>query len=471
MLSLTPLEIPEIVLCVASHVPKRCLIACVQVSKVWYRVFVPFLWKDIELSSRRPITPETMCNYRQFVKALRIDCSLMRERFPPSLPNLVSLAINYPLSEEDIFELVTRHPSLTHLGLTRTILPLSTQLLDRLNGFSNLKSLELNVLRVSESNIDMFWQLCTRLESLEVDTLRLGTKDSPSSLEFPHLRKLRVGYSFGLDIPLMLGFMQKCPNLQSFQWNMDFEGNHSFTPQFAQLISEGSWQHLQSVSTGILNDDEDLSAIIGSMQRITALETQFPLFTPAIMDLLRPHFSHLQTLDLHGAIGLTSEMVQEVMCSCPSLTTFKGSIIEATDIVEGRPWVCLRLKGLDLSFRFSHSTINRKQPLVLDQLSRLTRLEEMRVYSGRKEKKSQKALDLRLERGLGKLSTLRLLRVLDFDSAIQRMGEQEVDWMLKHWKSLDRIYGRLNTMEPGVHQALTERLRVHGVEVKDGAES
>jgi len=51
MLPLHPLETPEIVLHIASFVPERSLLVCVRVSKFWYRAFIPFVWKCIELDN------------------------------------------------------------------------------------------------------------------------------------------------------------------------------------------------------------------------------------------------------------------------------------------------------------------------------------------------------------------------------------------------------------------------------------
>ena len=147
-------------------------------------------------------------------------------------------------------------------------------------------------------------------------------------------------------------------------------------------------------------------------------------------------------------------MAQKVMSFCSLLTTLKGVTIDATDIVHGEPWVCLKLKVLQLEFRFDPSTIGHVQPLVLDQLSKLSRLEELQVFSWQQCQPEFEAFDLRLEHGIGKLSTLRLLRTFSFGIAKQEMREQEVDWILDHWKSLDRIKGTLNTIDPEINSTL-----------------
>jgi hypothetical protein len=131
------------------------------------------------------------------------------------------------------------------------------------------------------------------------------------------------------------------------------------------MIAEGTWPHLQSISARMFKHVDDLSRIVQSMQRITDFMTDELLFTPKLLGLLRPHFGHLQALNLTRNIGFTSVMALEVMCSCPSLTTFQGCDMDAIDIVDGRPWICLRLKFLDMGIRFEPSTALHMQPLVL----------------------------------------------------------------------------------------------------------
>ncbi|KAK3810132.1 MAG: hypothetical protein J3Q66DRAFT_404900 [Benniella sp.] len=154
-------------------------------------------------------------------------------------------------------------------------------------------------------------------------------------------------------------------------------------------------------------------------------------------------------------------MAQEVMSSCPSLTTFKGCNIRAIDIIRRRPWVCLKLKVLELRLLSDPSTLCQTQPLVFDQLSKLTLLQELYVYSW---EANGLMLDLRLEHRLERLSSLRSLRFLDLShTTMQSMRQQEIDWMLNHWKNLERVFGKLNT-KSSTHDALLKmRLKCGGI--------
>jgi hypothetical protein len=78
----------------------------------------------------------------------------------------------------------------------------------------------------------------------------------------------------------------------------------------------------------------------------------------------------------------------------------------------------------------------------------------------------QETFDLRLELGLDKLSTLRSLSVISFLDTEQKMGDEEVDWILEHWTSLMIANGALNTSKPRVDEALRGRLEERGIHTR-----
>jgi hypothetical protein len=222
-------------------------------------------------------------------------------------------------------------------------------------------------------------------------------------------------------------------------------------PGFAQLVAKKTWPDLDSLClVAHTVTDDALSKILGGMQRIISIEIHHSpaLLSLSSIDLLRAHFSKLKVLRYLRWSNNTGmfPMAQEILSSCPLLEEFTSTLIDATLVAKGKPWVCLRLKSLNLSFGFEPSTISRIQPLVLDQLSRLTRLRELRLW-GEKSitvmTDSWKPMDLRLESGLGKLSTLRALEIIVWAATDQRMGEQEIDWMVEHWKCLNIVNGNL----------------------------
>jgi hypothetical protein len=263
-------------------------------------------------------------------------------------------------------------------------------------------------------------------------------------------------------------FLQNCPNLTTLI--VQAEIHSDFVSSFCEMVRSGTWPSIENIfmwTEGLyVVPDDRFSKLLEGMKRITCLN--FPemkkSFGPRCMELLRPHFSYLKTLDFMLDSGLTSSMAQEILSSCPLLQEFAVDRIDATDVITGKPWVCMNLVLLSASFRFNPLMIQDHQPLVLDQLSRLTRMERLTLDGCRdsaSETESslafQETFDLRLRMGLNKLSTLKSLRYISFQSTRQIMGENEVDWINRHWKDLEGISGVFHSWKPDFSRELRER--------------
>ncbi|KAG0198347.1 hypothetical protein BGX31_004609, partial [Mortierella sp. GBA43] len=141
------------------------------------------------------------------------------------------------------------------------------------------------------------------------------------------------------------------------------------------------------------------------------------------------------------------------------LEVIETPVVNAKDIIEGKPWVCLSLRELRMGFRFAPTTLSLHQPLVFDQLSKLTQLENPTLSNLEADYDTDPTFDFRLEMGLDRLSTLVSLRVLDFCGSTQRMNEHDVDWMLENWTELTEVFGMLHYDDPVVNSELQRRLR------------
>ncbi|KAK3810144.1 MAG: hypothetical protein J3Q66DRAFT_373186 [Benniella sp.] len=465
MSSQNPLNVPDILWKVPQHVTGRSLLACVQVSKTWYQAFLPQIWKDIELTKNKPHPPGAIRGYMysRFVKTLRIRCALKREHSNLILPNLASLTVENANWDETLFKLVGNYPLLIHLDVRRYIGACSTRFLGILVGLHSLRDVKLMGLEVNDINANTFWQLCAQLERLDVSFQRISIQDIHPAMQFPRMRELRASDFPVGNVPWILEFMQRCPGLRSLG-SLAQDANQLLIPRVTPLVCTRTWPHLQSIALWTFSrDEDDVASILAGMERIIAFEALLLVFTSRMINLLRPHFGNLQTLDLFTAPGFTSAMAQEVMSSCPSLTTFKGCNIRAIDIIRGEPWVCLKLKVLELRLRTNPLTLGQSQPLVFEQLSKLTLLQELYVVAW---KTDGIMLDLRFECGLGRLSTLRSLRFLDLTHATMHpMQHVEMEWILDHWKNLERVLGRLDTQNQAQDMVLKTRLKHQGIAV------
>ncbi|KAF9354083.1 hypothetical protein BGX34_011225 [Mortierella sp. NVP85] len=462
-----PLDLPEIISHIASYISERSRPACARVSKAWYRALLPFIWEEIKLSDWGRLSLEAIQSHSNLVKKLEVGNLPTQEHLAFRCPNLVLLRLIHALQDEDSLELIAEHPSVSDLHLSGSMARYPAWFWDKLIGFSNLKTLAVPFIKTGAEDIDKFWQLCTRLERLTLTRPYFSRQGSLASMEFPHLWELSMVALQPNDISWALDFIRRCPGLKSLYWEAGSDVTTPFILGLKELIVGRTLPKFHSLSIlRTVNPDaaDDVLKVIQCIQPITALKLHnWQDEGMRLFEVLRPQFGHLRILSLRYTTSITSAMVQEIMSSCPLLNNFSGPTIDAIDIVQGQPWVCLRLQFLDLRFRFDPSTIDRVQPLVFDQLARLTRLEELLVNEWYAAPKFQETFDLRLVHGLGKLSTLRLLEAIHVNNTVQQIGEEELEWMVEHWKSLWCIDGKLNMVDVEVDMALKERLARHGI--------
>ncbi|KAF9961325.1 hypothetical protein BGZ65_010885 [Modicella reniformis] len=458
-----PLEIPEIVSYMASYMRKRDHTACALVSKTWYQVFNPFIWHHISWNYERPFLPEAIHRHTQLVRTVKTVYAYKKETaklLKLRLPNLVSLNVVYNF-EQDMKEWIIKHPSMTRLTL-RGAWSLDSKLWNSLLGFRHLKDFTMSYREIGESVIDTFWQLCTHLERLEIVESCIPQQGNLLSMTFPSIKQLELDRMEDVSV---LEFMQRCPNLTSFKYSHSQE-RARFVSSFSELVSARIWPHLHSVSIGWREVAEDsVLRIIGGMQRINDFKISGSLysFRSTAMELLRPHFSNIRVLHLRRfKEWQISRLAQEILTSCPLLEQLTAPPINACVVAEGKPWVCMRLRELELIFVYMDSTLHHLQPLVFNQLARLVQLEKwyQTDYGG---DRCNRRLDLTLVNGLGKLSTLRSLRSIGFHHSSQVMGQHEIDWIFEHWTNLENIGGNLNMLDGAINEGLKEQLKERGI--------
>ncbi|KAF9946358.1 hypothetical protein BGZ65_009802, partial [Modicella reniformis] len=409
--------------------------------------------------------------HTQLVRTFKDGCCIEQEKkelLDLKFLNLVSLDLRTILLGEDMKEWVLGHSSLTYLRLSGY--KLNAVFWSTLLGFRRLKGLRVQFLDLRK-DADGFWQLCTHLERLEIIRPAPLPQGNLLSMEFPSIKELRFDLT-DWDHVRILEFMQRCPNLTSFEF-VGGEECARFASPFSDLVTARTWPHLHSVSI-VWNDiaEDSILRIIGGMQRINAafdICYSPNFFGSNAMELLRPHFSNIRALHLRPAFCTTSQIAQEILSSCPLLERLAAPPIEASVIAEGNPWVCTRLQELKLMFVYDNSTLSRLQPLVFDRLARLVQLEEWSP-TDRQIYPSDRMLDLTLENGLGKLSTLRSLRSIDFHYASQVMEQQEIDWIFEHWTDLESVRGNLSTLGDAINDLLSKQLREHGIRYRVGCD-
>ncbi|KAK3823267.1 MAG: hypothetical protein J3Q66DRAFT_331279 [Benniella sp.] len=337
---------------------------------------------------------------------------------------------------------------------------------DALLGFHNLRTLSMSSQEIFGENIDKFWQLCMRLERLHI---HVQDNDFPRIIlprkELLNIKHLGVNGCYAYNVPLFIEFLRRCPGLTSIRWRSKKGHEREFLSELSALLEAHELLYLEHLDVGArLITANLLAEVIRNMPQITTLSLMVSNYVHRMVDFaaLQPYFTSLRVLELFPENSLKTRMAQDILSSCPLLEKLVAPCVDADVVTEGRPWVCLGLKFLELAFCFiPPNTISTVQPLVFDRLSKLTQLEEWRITGS---SRCGGNIDLRIRRGLDKLSTLRQLHTVIAYDVVEKMEDAEVNWILDHWKRLTVFSGKLNTCD-AVGKALRRRMWDHGISV------
>ncbi|KAK3810888.1 MAG: hypothetical protein J3Q66DRAFT_350431 [Benniella sp.] len=233
--------------------------------------------------------------------------------------------------------------------------------------------------------------------------------------------------------------------------------------------------------------DEEVAALLGGSRKgwKTIRLRSNTGFRGLSLGEMNRHFSTLESFEVgvnHKYVFLRKEHLERVLSSCPNLHTFadnyERTLFDAghksfrhdefidRDLETGlyRPWACepslkvLKVQILDIPSKAmglwgriqeSYPGQGREiQELVYGRLARLTNLETLwlgrkpyRKVGSKPRGKLPYCLEMSLESGLHKLSTLKKLEELNVTCLVVRIGVEEVQWMVENWPRLRVIYG------------------------------
>ncbi|KAF9279665.1 hypothetical protein BGZ68_007782 [Mortierella alpina] len=155
----------------------------------------------------------------------------------------------------------------------------------RLSAFQSLSNLQVH------KHIDSFLQMCTRLESLDLErcTLRQLDADGYQALWFPRLRELKFGRIRGMSLLSQLLFMRQCPELEILDWRVPHLGFP--VDEFCQALEEGRWPKLTSLTLpeSRLTDGELARILLGAasvivLQKAAVSSSLLPLRKMEVAD-------------------------------------------------------------------------------------------------------------------------------------------------------------------------------------------
>ncbi|KAF9109441.1 hypothetical protein BGX27_007600 [Mortierella sp. AM989] len=401
---------------------------------------------------------------------------------------------------------------------------------------SNLRTLRLKNCKLPYRHLCAFWDICESLEVLDLKHVpfelpqlqkirravagtgrhqsrpNLGSKHQDRIVRFSNLLELTLHESGPMNsLTALEEIIRQAPKLKSLDWST-YHGSWFPISRFMYLFSGQAkyhyppssaaiklcvplapwvspcWPNLESLSMArrysTYFDPRDFSLVAETCKRICVLELPMRSLDSTVVDtLLRLHSNTLTVINWGGVYCEQSfSWVQQVLSSCPNLKKASFRPIHAQDLIEMEDtWVCCdSLEELRVPINMDLREGNPPRPKGTDQemqemsravftrLGRLHRLKRLHLinYSIRI------SLQFNMGMGLGLLSDLTEFEELQYRSC-QNMTPQDVDWMIKHWRSLKIIDGRgrlapnrsrfVERMNPW-DCALAARLNRHGVE-------
>ena len=478
MLPKHPLEIPEITVHVTSYLCDKDLTSCVRVSKSWRDMFIPHRWRVVRklhkwsdgLGSFSDFGPDAEAHYkhRHFVQDLYLH-DLFHDGDVCTHPILRNLDIDFgPHNSWRLngrsfdWDLTTVSPLLQHLSLTNV--NMEPQSCQRLSEHPHLRSMVLQRSDVMTDGVQEFWEACKNLESLSMEEVRFTGNRSPIPTDtvFARMRTLIMKDVRNLGHSQQMSLVFQCPVLESFELRI-----YAFETRIAikHPIEKDRWSQLDNLIMPMLPQDEEWAFVLdrfgNCFEDITFLHLRSGSFGPRSLGAIRTYFRNLVDLRLTFT---DSSVIADVLCSCPTLEIMRVTEgVSATDITEGGPWVCQRLRELEICICVQ-DTERDLQPLIFERLSTLVRLARLDIGV---DEDGRDALEFRLECGLEHLASLKELRVLGFNycpnnTYMQRLGTEDIEWMVDNWETLEGIYGYLN-YDYMVNVQLKNILDIHGI--------
>ncbi|KAF9994719.1 hypothetical protein BGZ80_010036 [Entomortierella chlamydospora] len=512
------MDLPEIRLYVAQYLDSAQLAKAATVCKAWNTSFTPELYRKVKWSTGRlTLQSEKMQTAFQGKADFVRDMSLTYKRKPKgaasldTFTHLENIDIFFDTYDEACWESLRRFLRQNQRIVTVKMTfgqegDTPTQILRTLGAYCpKLKSIQVWSGSLDQKDIELFFSAtCNRLERFSMGGTYLDTGFFPRKREatdwqlpkqLPKLEHLYLESS--LPTLQQIALVGRCPRLKEFHWYLSEElltdkRNAFPVSQFSKILAT-KCPLVEGLSLErCLLSDQDCASIVESCQtgisKVSFYQTKFgPL---SLKPLLERHSNSLTLLNLVDCLAVTSAMTQQILVSCPNLETFHSTILNAQDVlgvgegdgedleqIQPQNWACTSIRVLTIFITGFMSKPFHWRSLVFQQLARLESLEELDITPQdgiiqlipRKSISNLRVndyLDLRLESGLDKLSSLKRLRKLTLHNLNQMMQEKDVLWMVEAWPMLKAVYGDLHHSFH-VMTALERILNNHNIETRE----
>ncbi|KAG0211409.1 hypothetical protein BGX31_001676 [Mortierella sp. GBA43] len=205
-----------------------------------------------------------------------------------------------------------------------------------------------------------------------------STFATDTTVRFPKLRELTLSRIHMNSKHQLEQFIVHCPKLQILVWKTRY--SEALMERFCRYLAAQKWPYLDWIEIkrrGMCAIDPELALLLQSAPRpLRRADLNIRYFEVQTFDLYRErgHFATLTKVDLTSSpststiplpgtpiTAVVSEQVQEVLESCPMLEHIVALIVNAQDIVQGKPWVCHRLRKFEVIINMEFSDNSRSQ--------------------------------------------------------------------------------------------------------------
>ncbi|KAG0204696.1 hypothetical protein BGX31_003129, partial [Mortierella sp. GBA43] len=307
MPSENPLGIPEVAGIVASFLEDKDLATCVQVSKSWRQLFLPHRWRVVkaglnirDFQKRRTNFrvgphPADIHRHRHLIHHLSLlGDSLGLDKF--HYPNLRKLTVDHLSAvadkEREVFlEFTDMFPCLNEVVLMSVKMAPGSW--TTLSGHSHIKTLELDSMCIEAAHSHSFWEVCSKLESLKLDTVTFKGNWAPMDAIFDRLHTLDIFNFNTLDRKAEFRLILQCPTLKELKWRGFDEESDGSTVRFNGAIPHKHWSHLHRLLIWLNLNDEDVASMLGGVGNLGHLELRACCLKDQSSRALDRHYSTL----------------------------------------------------------------------------------------------------------------------------------------------------------------------------------
>ncbi|KAG9064728.1 hypothetical protein KI688_002987 [Linnemannia hyalina] len=370
-----PTHLPEILLHIGRHLSQGELTSCVRVSHVWHYYLEPLLWSNVSLT-HPPLSSHNSSNssnnndrnrhhdqYRgmdhsaheaSVVKNIRHLRSLdikhhspfLRHQLIPFLQNrLFSLSADeYNSAVRQILE---QNAQSLHTFVCRNVtsrqrqhhsLPQpaheATELWQTLLSVTFLSELTLSVACVYTSDLDVFFQICERLEVLSLENGSVASLSPHMMDPLTNLRRLLL-HKVSVSPLRELDFIAKCPNLEHLAWRpLDSTPLNPFMFHFVTLAPDRLARITSlDVSQSDLVDKQLAMILTSGLQLRRLIAVHSPFGTYCADQVVCSMADTLEELDIRQChLMVQNPMIQTMLMTCKRLRYFRADEISVNDM-------------------------------------------------------------------------------------------------------------------------------------------